>query len=118
MRKQINPKHSPYRPFAGLLVKEWRQTIEKKQTLKDDQFASSGHTFAKAQASDATKSLGDFFDVRKFIVPTFSNVNPGHGPDAMSHHHKLAEHGSEADGGATELVFIRSVQNDSCMLIS
>jgi len=85
---------------------EWRQMIEKKQTLKDDQFASSGHTFAKAQASDATKSLGDFFDVRKFIVPTFSNVNPGHGPDAISHHHKLAENSPEADGGASSFMII------------
>merc|ERR1719353_1154807 len=82
--------------------------MEKEQTLKGDEFASSsGHTFAKAQASDAIrKSLGDYFDLKKFIIPTFSNVNHGNGPDALSHHHNLAEHSPEADGGASPSMII------------
>merc|ERR1719353_2835309 len=82
--------------------------MEKEQTLKGDEFASSsGHTFAKAQASDAIrKSLGDYFDLKKFIIPTFSNVNHGNRPDALSHNHNLAEHSPEADGGASPFMII------------
>merc|ERR1719353_2757864 len=92
-------------------IVEWLQTMEKKQTLNANQFASSGHTFAKAQASDAMESLGGLFDVKKFIIPTFSDVNNGNGPDALSHHHNLAEHSPEADVGASPSMIIDDKPN-------
>jgi uncharacterized membrane protein YdjX (TVP38/TMEM64 family) len=52
------------------------------------------------------KGLGDYFDLRKLIIPTFSNMNHGHGPDALSHYHNLADHSPEVDGATSPFMII------------
>jgi len=104
-------------------IADWLKQMESKQTFKGDQFASSGHTYAKTKfsfdgsnkmnnekprfkgavkgASDAKKSSGGYSfknPFSKFVLPAVSNVKHGNGPDALSsHHNSPAEYSPATD---------------------
>jgi uncharacterized membrane protein YphA (DoxX/SURF4 family) len=72
---------------AGLLLMAMSQASD-----VEEADPSTGFLSKEAQASNAMNSLGGLSDLKKFIVPTFSDVNHGNRPDALSHHNNLAEH--------------------------